>query len=115
MRCEEIQEMLPSYARGEGSLLVRRHLTRCADCRVELERYEELASSLTALRGVHSEPPRDLLPALVSIPQDANRVEQVRTHIVRNRKAYAGGIAVALVGAAGAVLVKSRSRRLVAA
>ncbi|MFP5297386.1 MAG: anti-sigma factor family protein [Actinomycetota bacterium] len=115
MRCEEIQEMLPSYAKGEGSLLVRRHLARCTDCRAELEQYEELTSSLTSLRGVHAEPPRDLLPALMAIPAGGNKVEQVRSHLTRNRKVYAGGLAVALVGAAGAALVKSRSRRLVAA
>lgn len=114
MRCEEIQEMLPAYAKGDGSLNVRRHLARCADCREELKRYEDLAASLSALRGTHAEPPRDLLPALIAIPSSANRVDQVKTHLVRNKKAYAGGLAVAIVGAAGAALVKNRRRPLAA-
>lgn len=114
MRCEEIKEMLPSYVRGEDALTIRRHLARCPDCRVELERYEALAGSLASLRHVHAEPPRDLLPALISIP-DASRLEAVRGHVVRNRKAYAGGLAVAFVGAAGAAVWRTRARRVATA
>lgn len=112
MRCEEIREMLPAYSRGEGTLVVRRHLARCADCRAELVRYETLATSLTALRHSPSEPPVGLLAALEAIPSGVNRVDQVRGHLTRNRKAYAGGVAVALVGAAAAGAAVWRSRRL---
>lgn len=110
MRCEEIQEMLPSFVTSDDSLAVRRHLARCAKCKEELARYQELDRSLSSLRKVHSEPAGDLLPALYAIADPETRVAAVRTHLARNKKTYAG-VAVAIAGAAGAALWRSRSGR----
>jgi anti-sigma factor RsiW len=104
--------MLPAVV-GEGdSLSVRRHLARCPECRAELARYESLGAGYSALTEVTSEPPPGLLKALQAIPESGGRLADVRTHVARNRKAYAGGVA-AVVGAglAGAALWRSRSRR----
>jgi hypothetical protein len=110
MKCAEIKEMLPSYARGEGSLALRRHLARCSDCRAELTRYQALVVGLESMQQVALEPPPGLLTALVRIPGERSRIDSVRTHVLRNKKMY-GGVAVALVGATGAALWRTRTRQ----
>jgi hypothetical protein len=110
MKCAEIQEMLPSYARGEGSLSIRRHLARCPECRVELTRYQALVGGLESMQQVALEPPFGLLPALLRIPGERTKIDLVRTHVLRNKKMY-GGVAVALVGATGAALWRTRTRQ----
>ena len=116
MKCAEINELLPAYVEDRSAdLAVRRHLSRCSDCRDELEAYEGLRSSLSAMRAVQADPPPELLSKLTSIPHEGPAVQRVRTHVTRNRKAYAGGLAVAVVGAAGAAIWRSRRSRLLAA
>ena len=110
MRCEEIKEMLPAYARGEDeSLAVRRHLSRCADCRTEAERYDSLRVGLSELRSVATEVPAGLERALFDIPQQADRVTVVKDHVARHRAAYAGGFAAA-AAVAGAAVWRTRRR-----
>lgn len=113
MKCAEIGELLPAYVEDRyANLTVRRHLSRCPECRSELERYESLRSGLATMRDVHAEPPAELLATLTAIPSHGAAGTRVRTHIARNRRAYAGGLAVAVVGAAGAALWRSRRSRL---
>ena len=114
MRCEEVREMLPAYAGGpDATLSVRRHLAKCLACRTEADRYEDLQTSLSTMRAESIVPPPQLLRSLLDIPSGrTSRVESVRGHVVRNRNAYAGGLAVAALGA-GAAIWKSRSRRAV--
>ena len=113
MNCAEINEMLPAYAgEDEQSLEMRRHLARCPGCRSEFERYRSLASDLGALSARSVEPPAYLVAALKAIPEtDRSRVAAVRKHVVRNKNAYASGVAVALLGAGAAVW---RAKRRVA-
>ena len=109
MRCEEIHELLPAYVEDRyANLTVRRHLSRCAECRDQLEEYEDLRMGLAALRSVPAEPPADLVGKLAGIPHEGPAVQRVQTHVFRHRKAYAGGLAVAVLGAAGAALWRSR-------
>ena len=116
MKCAEISELLPAYVEDRfDNLSVRRHLSRCSECRRELEEYETLRAGLASLQEVAHEPPSDLMAALVAIPVEGAPVVRVRTHVARNKKAYAGGLAVAVVGAAGAALWRSRRSRLQAA
>ena len=116
MKCAEIREALPAYVEDRNSdLAVRRHLSRCPDCRAELEAYGSLRESLASMRLVEAQPPADLLGKLTSIPTEGPAVERVRTHVSRHRSAYAGGLAIAVVGAAGAALWRTRRSRLVAA
>jgi anti-sigma factor RsiW len=115
LACAEVHEMLPAYADEPGrDLSVRRHLASCESCRTEVARYEEMRRGLTGLAMTSVEPPVDLLPALLAIPDADNAVELVKTHVTRNRKAYVGGAAVLVAGAAGAALWRSR-RKLVTA
>ena len=115
MRCEEIRELLPAYEpEQQPTLAVRRHLASCPDCRAEVEVYKGLAAGLHDLRHVTTEVPPSLTSVLEAIPSNAGVVDNVRTHVARNRAAYVGG-AVALAGALGATLWRVRSRRLAAA
>ncbi len=116
MRCEEVREILPAYGRdGDTGLPVRRHLSRCADCSAELARYNSLARSLEDLRTQAAEPPAELFHQLASIPYRTSRAQEVRTHVTRNRNRYATGVAVAVIGAAGAAFWKTRRGRVATA
>ena len=115
MKCVEIEAMLPAYTNPtEVPLNVRRHLARCSGCREALAQYEQMAASLAVLESSASEPPPGLRAALVSIPSELSRLENVRSHVSRNRKTYAG-IAVTAAGAVGAALWRSRRHRLATA
>lgn len=109
--CEEIREELPAYVKDRsGSLAVRRHLSRCSDCRTELARYDSMVELLGGLEMRTAEPPPGLVAALSAIPSQAGRVRTMRTHVARNRRAYLGGAAVVLAGAAGAAVLQRRRR-----
>ena len=115
LRCAQVREMLPAYLdEPRSDLTVRRHLAGCQDCKQELDRYEDLGRSLRFLSTVHPEPPADLLPALMAIPDADTAAVAVKSHVLRNRKAYLSGAAVLVAGAAGAALWRSK-RRLVTA
>ncbi len=110
--CVHVRDALPAFVEtGGDTLTVRRHLASCADCRRELERYESLTASLGSLTTATATPPRSLLPALVAIPQRASNAAKVRRHVRRHRNEYIGG-AILVAGAAGAALLRTRSRRL---
>ena len=111
MSCAAVKEILPAYSReGEGSLSVRRHLSRCPDCHAELTRYEHLVGSLAAMESAAVEVPNGLKSSLLSIPARGSRLESVRSHVTTNRKAYLSGAAVLTAGTVAAALWKSRSR-----
>jgi len=101
----QMQEILPAYARGaERSLQAKRHLSRCADCRNELRRYETMLWGLSELSSQPAgDVPDGLLASLVEIPSRESRLDTVRAHVARNRKVYAGA-AAAMVGVAGAAV-----------
>ena len=115
LACPEVQEMLPAFAdEPNRDLALRRHIASCESCRTEAALYDEMRRSLHSLSLQTAEPPADLLPSLMAIPDADNAVEFVKTHVARNRKAYLSGAAVLVAGAAGAALWRSR-RRLVPA
>jgi hypothetical protein len=110
MRCEEVREALPAYARsGEASLSIRRHLSSCEACTEELHRYEALLDGLAALRAETAPAPVGLVGALRAIPSRETRLQHARTHIFRHKRAYLGGLALAAAGA-GAMVLRSRVR-----
>ncbi|MGH2702272.1 MAG: anti-sigma factor family protein [Actinomycetota bacterium] len=113
MRCAEVKEMIPALAReSQPSLTVRRHLGKCRGCQQELETYRNLIASLQTLEARAVEPPPGLAAQLIAIPRGASTVDHLRSHVTRNRAAYAGGTAaaVAVAGAAAALLWRSRDR-----
>lgn len=110
MSCAAVREVLPAYVRdGDGSSLpVRRHLSRCADCRTDLSRYADLIDRLSAMEAATVPVPYALKTALLNIPSRMTRLETVRSHLGHNRKAYLSGAAVVVAGAVGAAVWKSR-------
>ncbi|MCA1729198.1 MAG: hypothetical protein LC751_07250 [Actinobacteria bacterium] len=109
MNCASIREILPAYVRdGDESLSVRRHLSRCTDCRAELSSYEELVSRLSSMEASTVTVPYALKASLVEIPSKTGRLESVRSHVTDNRRAYLSGAAVLVAGALGAAALKSR-------
>jgi hypothetical protein len=109
MKCDEVREILPAYSRdGDVGLPVRRHLSRCPDCTSELANYEAMFGSLASLKTHTIEPPPELFHQLAAIPYRSNRIEDARTHVVRNRNKYATGVAVATAGAVAAALWRAR-------
>ena len=113
MRCAEVKEMIPALAReSEPTFAVRRHIGKCSGCQQELETYRNLVASLQTLESRTVEPPPGLAAQLIAIPKGASTVDHLRSHVTRNRAAYAGGAAatVAVVGAAGALLWRNRER-----
>ena len=116
MKCVEVRESLPTYARERGaSLAWRRHISGCAGCRAELARYELMIGRLGDLRTATVAVPPGLVDSLNAIPANENRVFGAVTHVFRHRRAYLGGVAVAAAGATGAVLLRSRARRVATA
>lgn len=115
LACVEVREQLAAHGEAEWTLGVRRHLSRCEGCRSELARYELLAESLAALVAETADPPAGLVAELERIPavHGATRLV-VRDHVVRNRRAYAGGLAFAALGVS-AMVWRSRVRRPAAA
>lgn len=122
MRCTEIRQLLPACEREQQpSLAVRRHLAGCPECRAELDHYKELAGALREMRASVVEVPPQLSSVLMQIPVSRGvlavvrgHASNARTHVARNRVAYVGG-AVAVAGALGATLWRTRTRRAVAA
>lgn len=109
MTCASVKEILPAYVRdGDGSLSVRRHLSRCTDCRTDLSHYEDLMARLSSMEAATAEVPFALKSSLFDIPSRMGRIESVRTHVNENRKAYLSGAAVLVAGAVGAAILKSR-------
>ena len=109
MSCAAVKEILPAYVReGDGSLSVRRHLSRCTDCRTDLSHYEELLGALSAMEAATARVPRGLTTSLIAIPSRGGRLETMRSHVNDNRKAYLSGAAIVVAGALGAAVWKSR-------
>ena len=113
MRCSTVREKLPALTEVALPDRVNRHIARCAECRAEAARYEELSGALGALASAPIEPPADLHPALVAIAHAPRRL--MRSHLSRNRRTYLKGAAVAAAGMAGAFAIKSWARHPAAA
>jgi predicted anti-sigma-YlaC factor YlaD len=122
MKCAEAREALPAYVReAPVNLALRRHLSRCTECRAELVRYQRLLGSLADLAERPLEAPPGLYTSLVRIPREAaltavmrRRADVMAGHLARNRGAYLGGVGVALAGAAAA-LWRLRARHVATA
>jgi hypothetical protein len=72
-----------------------------------------MLNDLATMRHESVAAPVGLESSLVAIADRSGKADQLRSHVLRNRKAYAG-LAVAMAGAAGAALLRSRRRVAVA-
>ena len=68
--CRETQAQLPFLASGEltgwPARVVRSHVKRCADCRAELARQEQLGTAFASMKSAPPEPPAGLLDDLLA-------------------------------------------------
>lgn len=113
MECAEVQAALPAYVGEPGSsLALRRHLSRCPECKAEFEAYESMLGGLVELRQVGAEVPRGLVASLVAIPASSSAAELAKKHITNNRRAYASGLAIAAAGATAALVWRRRRMAL---
>lgn len=117
MECREVREYLPAYAEQAGgprALDVDEHLRTCADCRVVLEQYREIALALGSLSEKAVEPPAWLLGTLTeTVSERVSQVAAIRARRDRlaDPKVVATGGAVIAAGVAGALLLRGMRRR----
>lgn len=68
--CREAQAQLPFLVSGEltgwPARVVRSHVKRCADCRAELARQEQLGDAFASMRTAPPAPPAGLLDDLLA-------------------------------------------------
>lgn len=114
MRCEDIAEDLAATAEGDARLAraQRRHVARCLRCQAEVVQYRRLLRAMRSLRAEVLEPAPGLLTDILASLEEAGERHAVRSLLSGRRIAYLGGLAAATAaGAAGAIVVATRSRR----
>ena len=118
MRCEEMASLLAATA-GDPTMLdprARTHLEGCLRCQAEVAQYRRLLKALRNLRTEVLTPAPGLVTDILVRIEEAGERTAMRSALKGRRAAYAGGIAVASVAAAGgaARVLASRSRRRLA-
>ena len=88
----------------------RRHVETCLRCQAELVRYRRLLRTLRTLRTDLFDPGPGLVADVLASLEDAGERHLLRSLLSGHRVAYVGGLAVATAGAAGALVIASRSR-----
>jgi anti-sigma factor RsiW len=112
MRCEELAEMVSRSLDGDDpdDWLTRRHIGTCLRCQAELARYRKLVRTLRALRTEVFDPGPGLVADVVAALEEAGERHLLRSFLSGHKVVYVGGLAVATAGAAGALVIASRSR-----
>jgi hypothetical protein len=104
---------------GDTSMLDprgRTHVEGCLRCQAEVAQYRKLLKALHNLRTEVLTPAPGLVTDILARIEEHGERTAVRSMLKGRRAAYAGGIAVASVAAAGgaAIVLASRSRRRLA-
>ena len=114
VRCDEIAFELAEVADGSVELprASRRHIEGCLRCQAELVQYRRILRTLRAMRTEVLEPAPGLVVEILAHLEHAGERSAIRSLLGQRRVAYLGGLAAATAaGAAGAIIVSSRSRR----
>ncbi len=112
--CDELATELAGLADGTAHLdrVQRRHVEQCLRCQAEVAQYRKLLRALHSLRTDVLVPTPGLLPDILAHLEEAGERHAVRSLLTGRRVAYLGGIAAATAaGAAGALVLATRSRR----
>ncbi|MGH9184159.1 MAG: hypothetical protein ACRDZ9_10220 [Acidimicrobiales bacterium] len=114
MRCEELAEVVSASA-GRGDLddrRARRHVESCLRCQAELVQYRKLLKALQTLRAEVFVPASGLVADVLVSLEEAGERHAIRSLVHGRKVVYVGGLAfaTAAVGAAGALVLVSRSR-----
>lgn len=115
LRCDQVADQLSAAADGGEALALdaRRHVETCLRCQADVVQYRKLLRTLRSLRTEVLEPAPGLLSDILANLEEAGERRAIRAAINGRRAAYIGGIAAATAaGAAGAIVLASRNRRL---
>ena len=116
MRCDEVADALAEAADGTVPLdrAARRHVEGCLRCQAEAVQYRKLLRALHSLRTEVLQPAPGLLTEILATLEEAGERHALRSLLKGRKVAYLGGIAAATAaGAAGAIVLATRSRRRV--
>jgi hypothetical protein len=114
VRCDEVAHRLSEVAEGVAVLprSERRHVEQCLRCQAELVQYRKILRAMRAMRTEVLEPAPGLVTDILAHLEEAGERTAIRSLLWNHKVAYIGGLAAATAaGAAGAILVASRSRR----
>lgn len=114
MRCDQVSQPLAEVASGSVALSVPelRHVERCLRCQAEVVQYRKILRAMRAMRTEVLEPAPGLVSDILAHIEEAGERTAIRSILRNHRVAYIGGLAAATAaGAAGAIIVASRSRR----
>jgi hypothetical protein len=114
VRCDELTHQLAEVA--EGAVVLprssRRHVEHCLRCQAELVQYRKVLRTLRAMRSEILEPAPGLVTDVLAHIEEVGERTAIRSILSNHKVAYIGGIAAATAaGAAGAIIVATRSRR----
>ncbi|WP_436793681.1 hypothetical protein [Actinospongicola halichondriae] len=115
IHCHDVAAELSDAAEGHAPLsnATRAHVEACLRCQADLVQYRKLLRSLRSLRTEVLQPAPGLLPEILAGLEHAGERHAIRAALHGRRAAYIGGIAAATAaGAAGAIVLASRSKRL---
>jgi hypothetical protein len=113
--CDALADELGGVADGSHQLSRqgRRHVESCLRCQADLVQYRRLLRTLRALRTEVLEPAPGLLADVFATLEHAGERHAVRGVLHGRKAAYLGGLAAATAaGAAGAIVLAARNRRL---
>ncbi len=113
--CAQVVDVLDAVADGSHRLdpAARRHVEQCLQCQADLARYRRLLRALHTLRSQVADPPPGLVGDILAALEEAGERRAVLAVLQGRRAAYIGGIAAATAaGAAGAIVLATRNRRL---
>jgi hypothetical protein len=114
VRCDEVSPELPGVADGSAVLSrrARAHVEHCLRCQAEVVQHRRVLRTMHSLRNEVLEPAPGLLTDVLAALEQAGERQAVRSLVRRHRIAYVGGLAAATAaGAAGAIVIATRSRR----
>jgi hypothetical protein len=114
VRCDEVAHQLSEVA--EGAVVLprseRRHVEQCLRCQAELVQYRKILRAMRAMRTEVLEPAPGLVTDILAHIEEAGERTAIRSLLWNHKVAYIGGLAAATAaGAAGAMIVASRSRK----
>lgn len=118
MRCDQLGDLLAATAGDaiEFDHEAQAHVAGCLRCQAEVAQYRKLLKALRTLRTEVLTPAPGLVADVLASIEQAGERHALRSVLQGRKVAYAGGIAVAGVAAAGgaALVLASRSRRRLA-
>ena len=115
LRCDDVAADLSASIDGSApfSESTRRHVESCLRCQADVVQYRRLLRTLRALRTEVLQPAPGLLTEILADIEHAGERHAIRAVLHGRRAAYIGGIAAATAaGAAGAIVLASRNRKL---